>query len=140
MLTVLTVVLYNGEQRWSTPTDTPSLIALTTESPLWPWQPSARDHLLDMGAVPEGDLALRDSLTALLFRLEHPHEPEELAGLIDDAVAWFRHHPGYDELKRLFTELVRQAIEGYETSMAVPGELMEMRSMLANLGETWKKR
>ena len=49
-------------------------------------------------------------------------------------------YPGYDELKTLFTELVRQAIEGYETSVVVPGELMEMRSMLANLGETWKKR
>jgi hypothetical protein len=108
--------------------------------PLWPWQPLARYHLLDMGAVPEDDLAVRGSLAALLFRLEHPHEPEELAGLIDDAVGWFRHHPGYDDLKRLFTELVRQAIEGYEASVAVPGELMEMRSMLANLGETWKKR
>ncbi|MDO8607294.1 MAG: hypothetical protein Q7R40_12220, partial [Phaeospirillum sp.] len=68
------------------------------------------------------------------------HEPEELAGLIDDVVAWFRRHPGYDELKKLFTELVRQAIEGYEASVIVPGDMMEMRSMLANLGETWKKR
>jgi hypothetical protein len=93
-----------------------------------------------MGAVPEEELAIRDSLAALLFRLEHPHEPEELAGLIDDVVGWFRRHPGYDELKRLFTELVRQAIEGYEASVIVPGDMMEMRSMLANLGETWKKR
>ena len=76
----------------------------------------------------------------MLFRLEHPHEPEELAGLIDDVVRWFRQHPGYDELKNLFTELVRQAIEGYEASVIVPGDMMEMRSMLANLGETWKKR
>ena len=90
--------------------------------------------------MPEEELAIRDSLAALLFRLEHPHEPEELAGLIDDVVGWFRRHPGYDELKRLFTELVRQAIEGYEASVIVPGDMMEMRSMLANLGETWKKR
>ena len=137
---VLMLVLYNGEHRWHAPTDTAQLIALPAESPLWPWQPRARYHLLDMGAVPEEELAIRDSLAALLFRLEHPHEPEELAGLIDDVVGWFRRHPGYDELRRLFTELVRQAIEGYETSVAVPGELVEMRSMLANLGETWKKR
>ena len=137
---VLTLVLYNGEQRWRAPIDTVQLIALPTESPLWPWQPCSHYHLLDMGAVSAEELAIRDSLAALLFRLEHPHEPEELAGLIDDVVGWFRRHPGYNELGRLFTELVRQAIEGYETSVAVPGDMMEMRSMLAYLGETWKKR
>lgn len=137
---VLTLVLYNGEQRWGAPVETAPMVALPPDSPLWPWQPSARYHLLDMGAVPEDDLAGRDNLAALLVRLEHPHEPEELAELIDAVVAWFRRHPGYEDLKRLFTELVRQAIEGYETSVAVPGELMEMQSMLANLGETWKKR
>jgi len=137
---VLTLVLYNGEQRWSAPVETGPMIALPPDSPLWPWQPSARYHLLDMGAVPERDLAVRGTLAALLFRLEHPHEPEELAGLIDDVVGWFRIHPGYEDLKRLFTELVRQAIEGYEASAIMPGDMMEMRSMLANLGETWKKR
>ncbi|CAA7619557.1 conserved hypothetical protein [Magnetospirillum sp. SS-4] len=137
---VLMLVLYNGEQRWSAPVETAALVALPTESPLWPWQPQVRYHLLDMGAVPEEELAIRDSLAALLFRLEHPHEPEELAHLVDEVVGWFRRYSGYDDLKRLFTELVRQAIEGYEPSVAVPGDMMEMRSMLANLGETWKKR
>ncbi|CAA7621826.1 conserved hypothetical protein [Magnetospirillum sp. LM-5] len=137
---VLTLVLYNGEPRWAAPAETTPMIALPQDSPLWPWQPLARCHLLDMGAVPENELAVCGSLAALLFRLEHPHEPEELAGLIDDVVGWFRRHPGYDELKRLFTELVRQAIEGYEASVIVPGDMLEMRSMLANLGETWKKR
>ena len=136
----LMLVLYNGEQRWSAPADVASLIALPPGSPLWPWQPQVRYHLLDMGAVPADELASRDSLAALLFRLEHPHGPEELAHLIDEVVGWFRRYSGYDDLKRLFTELVRQAIEGYEPSVAVPGDMMEMRSMLANLGETWKKR
>ncbi|MBI5165973.1 MAG: Rpn family recombination-promoting nuclease/putative transposase [Magnetospirillum sp.] len=137
---VLMLVLYNGEQRWSAPADVASLIALSPDSPLWPWQPQVRYHLLDMGAMPDDELASRDSLAALLFRLEHPHEPEELAHLIDEVVGWFRRYSGYDDLKRLFTELVRQAIEGYEPSVVVPGDMMEMRSMLANLGETWKKR
>ena len=68
------------------------------------------------------------------------HEPEELALLVDEVIGWFRRYSGYDDLKRLFTELVRQAIEGYEASVMVPRDMMEMRSMLANLGETWKKR
>jgi len=137
---VLMLVLYNGEQRWSAPADVTSLIGLPAGSPLWPWQPQVRYHLLDMGAVPDDELASRDSLAALLFRLEHPHEPEELAHLVDEVVGWFRRYSGYDDLKRLFTQLVRQAIEGYEPSVSVPGDMMEMRSMLANLGETWKKR
>ena len=68
------------------------------------------------------------------------HEPEELALLVDEVIGWFRRYSGYDDLKRLFTELVRQVIEGYEASVMVPRDMMEMRSMLANLGETWKKR
>ena len=134
------MVLYNGEQRWQAPRDTAALIAASADSPLWPWQPQVRYYLLDMGAASESDLAARGSLAALLFRLEQPHEPDALAGLIDELAGWFRRHPGYNELKTLFTELVRQAIKGYEASVSVPVDLMEMRAMLANLGESWKKR
>ncbi|MEO5374128.1 MAG: Rpn family recombination-promoting nuclease/putative transposase, partial [Alphaproteobacteria bacterium] len=87
---VLMLLLYNGEPRWSAPTDIGDLIALPTDSPLWPLQPRVRYHLLDMGAMPDDDLASRDSLAALLFRLEQHHEPDELANLIDEVVGWFR--------------------------------------------------
>lgn len=137
---VLMLLLYNGEPRWSAPADIAEMIALPPGSPLWPWQPRIRYHLLDMGAVPGDDLASRDSLAALLFRLEQHHEPDELADLIDEVVGWFRRHPGYEELKSLFTELVRQAIEGFGTSIAIPDDLVEMKTMLASQGEVWKRR
>jgi hypothetical protein len=93
-----------------------------------------------MGAFPGDNLARRDSLAALLFRLEQRHEPENLAGLVDEVIGWFRGHPGYEDLKALFTELVRQAIEGVGSSVAIPDELMEMRAMLATQGQEWVRQ
>lgn len=65
-----------------------------------------------MGAFPGDELASRRSLAALLFRLERRREPEALAALIDAVIGWFRSHPGYGELRRLFTELVKWKAEG----------------------------
>ena len=53
---------------------------------------------------------------------------------------WFRRHPGCDEVKRLFSELVRQAIDGLGAPLPVPEDLVEMRTMLATLGESWKRQ
>ncbi len=44
---VLMLVLYNGERRWSAPTDLADLVTLLAGSPLWLWQPQVRYYLLD---------------------------------------------------------------------------------------------
>ncbi|MEI8396195.1 MAG: Rpn family recombination-promoting nuclease/putative transposase, partial [Rhodospirillaceae bacterium] len=137
---VLLLTLYNGEQRWTAPTAVADLIALPPDSPLWPFQPQVRYHVLDMGGFPGDELVRRESLAALLFRLEQRHEPDELVGLIDEVIDWFRHHSGYAELKALFTELVRQAIEGLGAPVAVPDDLVEMKTMLATQGKEWKQQ
>lgn len=137
---VLMIVLYNGEARWSAPVDVASLSALEADSPLWPWQPQSRYHVLDIGAFDPDDLARRDSLAALLFQLEQGCEPEGLAELIDALIVWFRRHPGYDELKRLFGELARQAIRDAGATAPIPDDMTEMRAMLATQGEVWKRR
>lgn len=134
---VLPLVLFNGEPRWNAPADTADLIALPPDSPLWPWQPKVRYYVLDMGAVPGKALAGRESLAALLFRLEQRHQPEKLAGLVDEVIDWFRGHPGFQDLKALFTELVRQAIEGLGEAIAIPAELEEMKTVLATQGPEW---
>ena len=73
---ILSLVLYNGERRWNAAATTQELIKLFPDSPLWPWQPRARYHLLDMGAFAKEELARRSSLVALLFRLEQRHSLE----------------------------------------------------------------
>ena len=134
---VLLLTLYNGEQRWTAPTAVADLIALPPDSPLWPFQPQVRYHVLDMGAFPGDELVRRNSLAALLFRLEQRQEPDELVSLIDEVIGWFRQHSDYADLKALFTELVRQAIEGLGAPVAVPDDLVEMKTMLATQGKEW---
>ena len=139
---ILPIVLYNADPRWQAPTASHDLIALPAESSLWPWQPQVRYHLLDEGAFAGADLARRDSLVALLFRLEHYRGEDELIALIDEAVGWFRQHRDYDRLKHLFTELIRQAVANLKgQDVAVPEDMMEIRNMMAQrskeLREQW---
>jgi predicted transposase YdaD len=137
---VLLIVLYNGETRWNAPDDTAALIALPPHSSLWPWQPQSRYHILDMGAVERDRLAEGDNVVGLLIQLEQSHPPEALAALIGEVIGWFRGHPGHEALKRLFTELVHQAITGLGTALPIPEELTEMQTAMSRLGETWKRQ
>jgi hypothetical protein len=133
-------VLYNGAWRWSAPTDIRELIALSPDSPLWPWQPQVRYYLLDMSAFPRHNLMRRTSVAALLFRLERQSSTEELEELIGEVVDWFRQHPDCANLRRLFTELVRQAVAGLGVTKSIPEDLLEMKSNLATLGERLKQQ
>ena len=136
---VLPIVLFNGDPRWNAPAETTALVALPPGSPLWPWQPRVRYHLLDEGAFAGGDLAGRDSLVALLFRLEHCRQPQDLAALVDEVIGWFRRHPDYEKVKHLFAEVVRQAAENTKAEgVTVPEDMLEIRTMLAERAKEWR--
>ncbi len=140
---VLPIVLYNGDRSWNAPTELADLITLPADSALWHWQPRVRYYLLDESAFPRDELARRESLAALLFRLEHCHEPDELIGLIDEAVNWFRQHPDYDTLQHLFTEVVQQAARGLKdqgAAVAIPEGMQEVRTMLATRVQEWTRK
>jgi len=130
---VLTVVLYNGAEEWTAPTGVDELIGLPADSPLWPWQPQACYYLLAMRRCPEEPLKQRDNLAALLVRLERKQTKEEYAALLDDVIDWFRQHPGYDELRKLFTELVRHGMDVMGVKGPVPKELQEIKVMFPGL-------
>jgi|HubBroStandDraft_1064217.scaffolds.fasta_scaffold00364_21 hypothetical protein len=133
------VVLYNGKTRWNAPDDSASLVALPPGSPLWPYQPRVRYHVLDMGAVTTEPAADRDNMARLLFLLEQHHPPAALADLLGDVVEWFQQHPDHDPLRRLFNAMVHQAVAGLGVAVPIPEDLTEVRTMLATLGETWKQ-
>jgi hypothetical protein len=137
---LLLLVLYNGVRRWDAPTKTRELIALSPDSTLWPWQPQTRYYLLDMGAFPKDELARRSSLAALLFRLEQRHSREELEELLGEVIGWFRQHEDFERLRGLFAELVREALAGLELKVPVSEDLLEMKTNLSTLGETWKQQ
>lgn len=123
----LLLVLYNGVRRWDAATELRELIPLSPDSPLWPWQPQIRYYLLDMGAFSKDELARRSTLVSLLFRLEQRYPLEELRELLGEVVGWFRQHEGYERLRELFAELVREGLAA--RGMAVSDDMLEIKTM-----------
>ncbi|CAK0745286.1 hypothetical protein CCP2SC5_1310006 [Azospirillaceae bacterium] len=123
-------------------TDSRRVNRLTSDSILGYWQPHIRYYLLDEGAFPKDELARRETLVALLFRLEQCSEIDDLEDLIDEVISWFRHHPDSENLKRLFTELVTQSIQnmGIVNQIRIPEDLKEIRNMLATRTLEWKRQ
>ncbi|MBF0154497.1 MAG: Rpn family recombination-promoting nuclease/putative transposase [Magnetococcales bacterium] len=139
---VLPIVIHNGPRPWKAPTALHPLISLPEHSPLWRFQPNVRYFLLDEKRFPEEELKKIHSLTALLFRLEHISSPEKIAGLIDELVAWFNKHPDFQELRRLFVELLDRGMARYQDKInldPLPEDLLEVRTMLYGLQEYKQK-
>jgi hypothetical protein len=137
---VLPVVLYNGDRRWAAPLALNELVGLPENSPLWRWQPRMRYHMVDEGAFGDEDLAGRDTLLTLLFRLESFPDPERIVGVADALVAWFVRHPGFEGLRSIFAELLGSLMGPLAPGIVVPEELLEVRNMLATRAETWKQQ
>jgi hypothetical protein len=137
---ILPVVLYNGDRRWAAPLALQALVGLPDASPLWQWQPAMRYQIVDEGAFPEDDLAGRDALLALLFRLESSPDPEQVVVLADAVLAWFRRHPGFERIRLIFTELLGVIVAPLAPGVRVPEELLEVRNMLATRAEAWKQQ
>ena len=137
---ILPVVLYNGDRRWAAPLALHELVGLPRNSPLWQWQPAISYQIVDEGAFPEDDLARRDALPALLFRLEGSPDPEQVVVLADALLAWFRRHPGFEGVRSVFAELLGAIMEPLAPGVRVPEELLEVRNMLASRAEDWKRQ
>ena len=139
---VLPIVLFNGETRWNAPTSMRDLIRLPENSPLLKFQPDMQYYTIDEGLFPQEELKGRQSLTALLFRLEHPVSPESVVETIGDLATWFQEHPDGPPVKRLFHEFLAASlkrIKGLEDLPSIPEELLEVVNMLAARVEQWEK-
>ena len=140
---ILPIVLYNGKKRWDAPTHMRPLIHLPEQSPLWHFQPEVRYYVVDEGKYSEEYLKERNSLTALLCRLEHPSDPTKLPGLTGELIVWFKGHPDFEPLKPLFVELIGRwlaNIQGRKTSPRMPNNLLEAKTMLQEYTEQWEKQ
>jgi hypothetical protein len=137
---VMPVVIYNGDLRWAMPLALRELVGLPENTPLWRYQPDMRYHIVDEGAFSEDDLAARDTLAALLFRLEASPDPQRVVVLADAVLAWFGRHPGFEGLRPLFAELLGGLMGPLAPGVRVPEELLEVRNMLATRAEDWKRQ
>ncbi|UEM24927.1 Rpn family recombination-promoting nuclease/putative transposase (plasmid) [Skermanella mucosa] len=139
---LLPIVLYAGEARWNSPAATTDLVALPEDSPLWPWQPQVRYHLIDEKRLHAEDLARHDSLVALLFRIEICDRPDDLPGLVAQAVAWFKSHPGHATLRLAFGDLVAHSVAGLvgtPPATTVSMDIEEVQDMLAERIKKWEQ-
>jgi hypothetical protein len=140
---IFPVVVYNGNLRWAVPVSLHEVIGLPAGSALWQWQPDMRYHILDEGAFTEVDLAGRDTLAALLFRLENSTAPEQTVALVDVVIGWFRRHAGFEALMPLFATLAGRVVEmaeGAAPGVLVSENLLEVRTMLATRAAEWKQQ
>ncbi|MBF0304123.1 MAG: Rpn family recombination-promoting nuclease/putative transposase [Alphaproteobacteria bacterium] len=140
---VLPMVLYNGDPRWVMPPSLRELIDLPPESPFWRWQPDMRYHLIDEGAWTTEDLAARESLAALLFRLEHCREPSQIVPLVDAVIEWFQRNGDFEPLRPLFAMLTSRVMrmgDGADPAIRVSENLLEVRTMLATRAQEWQRQ
>jgi hypothetical protein len=140
---IFPVVVYNGDRSWAMPIDLSGLVGLPDGSPLWRWQPNIRYHILDEGAFGDADLTRRDTLAALLFRLENSRDPAQIVATVDAVIDWFRRHDGFDALKPLFAALTGRVVEmaeGANPGVRVSENLLEVRTMLATRAAEWKQQ
>ncbi len=139
---VLPIVVFNGDPRWAMPLSLRELIGLPAGSPFWPWQPDMRYHIIDEGIYSAEDLARRESLAALLFRLEHCHDPDHIVPVVDATIRWFRQHPDFEALRSVFALLAGRVLtmeNGPGPGVLVSENLLEVRTMLATRAEEWKQ-
>lgn len=137
---ILPIVLYNGDPRWRAPVKLRDLVGLSEASPMWPWQPTLRYHLIDEGTFSAGDLEGREGLPALLFRLENESDPNQILVLADAVTAWFARHPGFQAARMVFVELLGAVMAPFGPGVRVPEDLLEVRNMLASRIEEWKEK
>jgi hypothetical protein len=136
---LLPVVVYNGDDRWHAPLVLRDLVGLPADSALSPLQPNCVYHLIDIGTFSAVDLAGRDGLPALWFRLENSPDPGEIVAVADALIAWLAAHPGFAAARAVFVGLLGALMAPLGPDVRVPDDLLEVRTMLLTRAEKWKQ-
>ena len=104
---ILPIVLYNGQKRWTAATELADLIESAPVG-LEPYQPGMRYLLIDEGCYSDGALsALEHNLVVALFRLEKGWPPQVLLEVLGVLIDWLR-DPVQANLQRAFTEWLKR--------------------------------
>jgi hypothetical protein len=135
---VLPIVLYNGEGRWSAPTDIRELVApapaSVTRHALRLRYLVIDERRLAMSAEPESR-----NLAAALFRLEQSRDDGDILRTVRELAAWLA-APGQAELRRSFAVWVRRVVEDVGSEPIAAEDLTEVVPMLENRMREWKTR
>jgi hypothetical protein len=99
-----------------------------------------RYYLIDTGSLSQVDLAMRDELPSLWFRMEKAANTAAMVAAVDARLAWLERHPGYADIRAVFADLLGDLIAPLGPELKVPEDLMEVRNMLATRAEQWVKQ
>jgi hypothetical protein len=141
-----TIVLYNGDSRWTQPTCLRDLIALPADSILWPYQPSEQFFLLDEGAIPKGELKQKaDSPSAMLYRIEHAESVEELQEASSQLALYLNRHDELAALREALVAMINAAIRRNDAEDSIglldeTAKILEVPIMLATRIQSWMEQ
>ncbi|MBF0191526.1 MAG: Rpn family recombination-promoting nuclease/putative transposase, partial [Magnetococcales bacterium] len=104
----LSIVLYNGKQRWNAARDVADLIE---EPPpgLETYRPHARYLLVDKNHYQDNDLRAMPNVVAALFRLEKSQSLEDVRQVIRDLDGWLQ-QPEQEALRHTFANWLNRIL------------------------------
>jgi hypothetical protein len=136
--TVVPLVLYNGEDRWSAPSDLASLLCESLEG-AEDFRPQHRYLLIDEHRCEDHELAASQNLVAALFRLEHTRRWDQVRAVASALMEQLATE-GLVSLRRAFgTWLDRVSRARFGRGLGNGQEIWETQSMLAERFDRWEE-
>lgn len=136
---VLPIVLYNGQPRWSAPTELKTLIAQAPDG-LDAYLPNLHYLLLDQGRYDLTELKPLKNLVAAIFRLEQHTQPDAILDVISNLVEWLA-APEQERIRRSFSVWISQVLKPPIDEL--PSDLTnlaEIQTMLSQRIAQWQKQ
>jgi Putative transposase, YhgA-like len=139
---VLPIVVYNGETRWSSPSNVAALIEPTAKA-LQPYQPSMAHFVLDLLHLPSAHAMAPNSYIGAIINFEQAPNPEH----IDALVTQLCQHligPQHEHLRQTFAIWVhhyimeRFAQNNKMLELDHPKDLTELQTMTRTQAQIWK--
>jgi hypothetical protein len=133
---ILPIVLYNGNQRWTSVTDVAELIPIVPGL-VEQFKPHLKYLLIDENTYSDSQLASLNNLVAAVFRFEHADSPATIEDLISLLIDWLDDRP---DLRRMFSLWIRATLmrkQKYGILLPQVDDLQEIKVMLSDRLEQW---
>ena len=133
---ILPIVLYNGNQRWTSVTDVADLIPLVPGL-VEQFKPRLKFLLIDENTYSDSQLASLNNLVPAVFRFEHADNPAAMQDLISLLIDWLDDRP---DLRRMFSLWIRATLmrkKNYAILLPQVDDLQEIKVMLSDRLEQW---
>ena len=134
---VFPLVLYNGERRWTPPTN---VLGMLHPAPamLQRYQPQQEYYLLDVSDC-TSDTNSGDNLLQLVFNVENARSADDMQLVAQELANSIRRHPQRERIDRVLTRWFKRFLHQNRINIDYTAveTLQEIPTMLANRVESW---